>query len=132
MLVKTLNSGVAAAVILAGCASTSENIEAAYVSPIQYENYSCRQIGEEASRVSSRLAQAAGVQDQQAEADAGNTAISLILFWPALFFIKGDKANAQELARLKGEFEALEQVSGQKNCGIVFRAAPIEEPETET
>ncbi|PCJ74704.1 MAG: hypothetical protein COA53_07865 [Rhodobacteraceae bacterium] len=107
--------------LIAGCATKSADISATYVSPVQYETYSCRQLGEEASRVSSRAAQAMGVQDEQASSDAGVTAISLILFWPAMFFIDGDKGNATEVARLKGEMEAIEQASIQKSCDIQFR-----------
>jgi hypothetical protein len=46
-----------AAALAAGrgaCASYSEKIPATYVSPIVYENLSCKQIAEEASRVSRR------------------------------------------------------------------------------
>ena len=51
--------------------------------------------------------------------------VGLVLFWPSLFFIKGDGATAAELGRLKGEMDAIEQASIQKNCGIQFqRAAP--------
>jgi hypothetical protein len=31
---------------------------------------------------------------------------------------EGRRNNAAELARLKGELEALEQVANQKNCGL--------------
>ena len=93
---------------------------------MQYEKISCRQTGEEASRVSTRLAQVAGIQDQQAQDDAGAT----ILFWPAAFLIKGDKANTAELSLLKGELDALKQVSIRKSCNMVFHA-PVEEPPVE-
>jgi hypothetical protein len=39
------------------------------------------------------------------------------------FFIGGDKQNAAELARLKGEMDAIEQTSIRKKCGIQFRQA---------
>jgi len=51
------------------------------------------------------------------------------VFWPAAFFIKGDKETAAQLARLKGELEALEKISIQKKCGITFERANTEEPE---
>ncbi|MBW6507034.1 MAG: hypothetical protein K0B00_09820 [Rhodobacteraceae bacterium] len=110
--------------LLAGCASNSNEVMPQYVSPTLYQSLTCRQIGEEARRVSARTAQMSGVQDAKAQGDAVATGVALVLFWPALFFIQGDKQNASELARLKGEFEALEQASIQKNCGIEFRAAP--------
>ncbi|WP_200241917.1 hypothetical protein [Lamprobacter modestohalophilus] len=43
--------------------------------------------------------------------------VGLVLFWPALFFLAGgDKKD--ELARLKGEYDALEQAAIQKDCMI--------------
>jgi hypothetical protein len=106
---------------VAGCASRSDNISAAYVSPTAYASWKCDQIQEEASRISARAAQVAGVQDQKATNDAVATGVGVVLFWPALFFIKGDSTTAAELSRLKGEMEAIEQVSVQKRCGVTFQ-----------
>ncbi len=111
---------------LAGCAQKSNEVQATYVSPLTYQHLSCRQIDTEARRVAARTAELSGVQDQNAQDDAAATAVALVLFWPAAFFIKGDKANAAELSRLKGEMDALEVRSNEKNCGIVFRADPTE------
>jgi hypothetical protein len=105
---------------LAGCASKAENIAAAYVSPLQYQSYSCSQLGEEAARIATRANQVAGVQDGKATNDAVATGVGVIIFWPALFLIKGDSTTAAELARLKGEIEAIEKVATQKKCNIQF------------
>ena len=51
---------------LAGCASNADKIGASYISPLQYQNYTCVQLGDEAQRVSGRVAQLSGVQDQKA------------------------------------------------------------------
>jgi hypothetical protein len=107
-----------------GCASSSDKITATYVSPMQYDAYNCKQLAEEAQRVSSRAAQAAGAQDSQATKDAVVTTIGVVVFWPSLFFIGGDKQNAAELARLKGEMDAIQQESIRKKCGIQFQTAP--------
>ncbi|MDP3861984.1 MAG: hypothetical protein Q8Q63_10430 [Phaeovulum sp.] len=115
--------GLVMASLLTGCATSSNEVAPQYISPTMYQNFSCRQIAEEAQRVSARTAQLSGVQDAKAQGDAVATGVALVLFWPALFFIQGDKQNAAELSRLKGEFQALEQASIQKNCGIEFRAA---------
>ena len=48
-------------------------------------------------------------------------AVSLVLFWPAAFMIRGNGESAAELGRLKGEMQAIEQANIQKNCGINFR-----------
>ncbi|MEQ1768781.1 MAG: hypothetical protein ABL879_03000 [Devosia sp.] len=110
-------------VVLAGCATSPKNIQAAYVSPVLYQNLSCEQLSQEALRVSSAAAAASGQQESQASSDAVAMGVSLVLFWPAMFLIGGDKGNAAEFARLKGEMQAIEQANIAKNCGIKFRAS---------
>lgn len=86
--------------------------------PMQYEDYSCKQISQELQRVSQRTMQLGGQIDEKADRDSVQMGVGLVLFWPTLFFIDGDGAETHEYARLKGEFEALEKVAIQKNCGI--------------
>jgi hypothetical protein len=45
-------------------------------------------------------ATAAGVQDNQATKDAVATTVGVLIFWPTLFLIGGDKLNAAQLAQL--------------------------------
>ena len=112
---------IASTLALGGCATSSDKITASYVSPMQYENWNCRQLAEEAQRISHHAAAAAGAQDSQATKDAVATTVGVIVFWPALFLIGGDKHGAAELARLKGEMDAIEQASIRKRCGIQFQ-----------
>ena len=109
---------------LAGCATSADKVAPSYVSPMQYDAYNCGQLAEEAQRISAHASAATGAQDSQVTKDAVATTAAIIIFWPAAFFVQGDKQNAAELARLKGEMEAIEQVSIRKQCGIQFRAAP--------
>jgi hypothetical protein len=109
------------AIALAGCASRAENINASYVSPLTYQSYTCEQIRAEGFRISQRARAASGAQDSKATSDAVATGVAVVVFWPAAFLIRGDGANAAEVARLKGEMEALEQASMQKQCNIEFR-----------
>lgn len=108
---------------LAGSATSSDKVAPAYVSPMQYDSYNCRQLAEEAQRISARASAAAGAQDSQRTQDIVATTAAVIVFWPAAFLVGGDKQTAAELARLKGEMEAIEQVSVRKQCGIQFRPA---------
>jgi hypothetical protein len=107
-------------IFCAGCASSSNEIQPQYVSHLQYQNLSCPQISAEAQRISRRVSEVSGVQDEKASSDAVATGVAIVLFWPAAFFINGDGATAAELSRLKGEFEALERASSQKGCGMRF------------
>jgi len=101
----------------AGCSSSPEKISAAYVSPIQYSPYDCDQIGVELIRVNRRVVEVSGVQKKNADRDAVAMGVGLVLFWPALFFLAGSD-QSEELARLKGEYEALETAAIQKKCDI--------------
>jgi hypothetical protein len=55
-------------------------------------------------------------------------AAAIIAFRPAAFFVQGDKQTAAELARLKGEMDAIEQASIRKQCGVQFQHAPPPAP----
>ena len=121
MFRKKVSLAVAIAALSGACASKSDNISAAYVSPIQYSSYNCAQLSAEASRVSARAIQVTGAQDSKATGDAVAMTVGMVVFWPALFFLKGDGTTAAEVARLKGEMEAIEQASVQKKCGIQFK-----------
>jgi len=77
------------------------------------------------SRVSARVSEVSGKQDDSATADAVSMGVGLVLFWPALFFLAATDDQKEELGRLKGEYEALQRVSTQKKCS--FPAAPTDE-----
>ncbi len=102
--------------VLAGCATGSKEIRSTYVSPMTYESYNCQQIREENQRIQNRISEVAGAVDKRASGDKTKMGVGLVLFWPTLFFLKGDGPEAQELARLKGEHEALEQTYIKRSC----------------
>ncbi len=114
-----VRAGLVLTLSLAGCASSSDEIAAQYVSPMQYNSYDCQQITAEQQHVSSRVAELKGEVDDNATGDAVAATVGVILFWPALFFIDGDGPETNEYARLKGEHEALQKASIEKKCGMV-------------
>jgi len=123
---------------LAACATEPEKIATASVSPLQYQGYSCKQIGMELNRVSTRANQLHGSLKKTADNDQAQMAAGMIIFWPALFFLEGgDGPEAQEYAQLKGQYDALQQAAIEKNCTVtappLVTAKPEEkkhEPET--
>ncbi len=46
---------------------------------------------------------------------------AVVIFWPAAFFVGGDKQTAAELAQMKGQMVAIEQEANMKRCGIQFQ-----------
>ncbi|MBZ9980365.1 hypothetical protein LB521_04290 [Mesorhizobium sp. BR-1-1-8] len=118
--------GVASAALLTACATPADKITAAYTSPILYQNLTCPQIATEAQAVTSQVAMATGNQNQKATGDAVAFTVGMVVFWPALFLMHGDGAEAGQLANLKGQMQALELASAQKGCGIVFQQPKAE------
>ena len=117
-------------VALSACATPPEEIQSSYVSELQYQSYNCNQLSGESQRVSRRANELQASLTKLADNDEAQMAVGLILLWPTLFFLEGgDGPQAQEYARLKGEYEAIEKVAIKKECGIMF--APITPPKEE-
>lgn len=114
---KKINGIMAGALALSsiGCASQPESIQAQYVSPLTYQSFSCEQLRYEMMAVHRRVQEVSGAQKSQADGDAVALGVGMVLFWPALFFMIG-KDKSEELARLKGEYDALEKAANRANC----------------
>jgi hypothetical protein len=115
---------VALAAALGGCASSASDIAPAYVSPVAYQTYTCQQLALEAQAISTRAAALSGAQDSQRTKDGVATAAAIVIFWPAAFFVGGDKQTAAELSQMKGQMVAIEQASIAKKCAIQFQGKP--------
>ncbi|TAN39945.1 MAG: hypothetical protein EPN25_09310 [Nitrospirae bacterium] len=115
----------------AACATSSKNINAAYVSPLAYNNYTCDQLRMEYFRISNRVIEVSGRQDSAAKRDAIGMGVGLVLFWPALFLLAGSKGSPEELARLKGECDALEACAIEKNCPLAQELADAKKKQQE-
>lgn len=114
---------VIAVVLLVGCASNPDKIDAAYVSPLKYRNYDCDQIAMEMSHMEDRTIKLYNRLSETRKADNWQMGVGLILFWPSLFLLEGgDGPEAAEYAQLKGNYEALRTTSVQKKCAISFRS----------
>jgi hypothetical protein len=86
-----------------------------------YQAYTCPQLAQEAQAVSARAASLSDVQDNKRTSDGVATAAAIVIFWPAAFFVGGDKQTAAELAQMKGQMVAIEQAANAKKCGIQFQ-----------
>jgi hypothetical protein len=111
---------VAFAVQLSGCATQPSNVQAAYVSTMKYDTYDCRRLMREAEEVDIRLRQTTGTLQTKATTDAVLMTVGLIVFWPALLALPatGGKPEELELAKLKGEADALIRALKEKDCDV--------------
>jgi hypothetical protein len=80
-----------------------------------------QQLALEAQSISTRAATLSGAQDKQRTSDGLATAAAVVIFWPAAFFVGGDKQTAAELSQMKGQMVAVEQASIAKKCNIQFQ-----------
>ena len=112
---------VALGVALGGCASSSEDIMPAYVSPVAYQTYTCQQLALKAQSISKSRNPFRRSRRPAHRRPMVNRGSSGVIFWPAAFFVGGDRQTAAELAQMKGQMVAVEQASIAKNCGIQFQ-----------
>jgi hypothetical protein len=117
-LKKTSKNIVSVALVLTyatGCATNPDRLGSTYVSPVQYNAYNCDQILAEKVRVERRVTELTGKQAKASKNDKVAMGVGLVLFWPALFFLAGSD-HAEELKRLKGEYEALDIAWIESKC----------------
>ena len=112
----TILLAACAALTLSACATSSNEIASGYTSPLQYQGYDCQQIAMEEQTVLARVSQLGGQIDRRATNDKIAMGVGVVIFWPALLFVKGNGEQTAEYARLKGEHEALENAAIAKRC----------------
>jgi hypothetical protein len=113
---KKLILSLVALSLISACATPPDEIMATPTSTAQYDRMSCRTLGAEQTRIVSSLNVLNASQKQKAKDDAAVMGIGMILFWPALFALKGDKTTAPQLAVAKGQYDAIMSVRSAKGC----------------
>lgn len=101
---------------LSGCATRSADVQALPTNPAEFQAWDCARLDDELDRVQRRAAEVAYAVDER----AGNNIIALGLgvtvFWPAMLAMRTDGPEAEDLARLKGRFEALRAAAQGQRC----------------
>ena len=119
-----ITTAISLVLTASGCATSAGNIAAGYTSPMQYQSYDCPQLAGEAQRIQARVSQLAGRLDEAASNDKALMGVGLVLFWPALFALGGTKQQEADYARLKGEYDAVQQALVTKKCDLSYAPAP--------
>ena len=127
---RTIPAITISTVLLAGCASSPDEMNATYVSPLKYKSYDCEQIAMEMDYVSAETTKLYTQLKKKSSNDDTQMAVGMILFWPTLFFLEGgDGPAASQYSQMKGEFEALRKASTMKKCMSGFAGTLDEEVE---
>lgn len=107
---------MALAAAVAGCASRSDMVAPRSTDASTYNAWDCTRLFDEIDSVQQRAADVAYAVDSR----VGNNMIALGLgvtvFWPALLAMRPDGLEAEELAALKGRYEAMRSVVVRQAC----------------
>lgn len=119
--------GVIATLGLSACAVAPESIAPAYVSEVQYQGFTCKQLGEESGRLDAAYSTAAAQQDKARTDDT----VGVILIGLPVSSMSGANV-APQIANIKGQQQAVQQAMIQKNCTSSSMIAPAAAPVTAT
>lgn len=102
--------------LLPACASRPENVVASHVSSSRYAERTCKSLARELDEVQDALrAQSAKLNDKATQ-DAVVTGVGVILFWPVLFALGNNAGLEGDVARLKGEEQAIRKQLREQEC----------------
>jgi orotate phosphoribosyltransferase-like protein len=102
---------ILAALTLTACAKKPESISASYISERNYLTLDCSSLSEEDSRLSSAYSTAATQQNNART----NDIVGVALLGLPVSSLSGDNI-APEIARLKGEREAVGRARSKRGC----------------
>ncbi len=109
---------------LAGCATRAVNVAPRPADPAEFAAWSCARIDDEIDAVQQRAAEVAYDVDERVANNVVALGVGVMIFWPAMLAMRPDGLEAEDLARLKGRFEALGAASRAKRCPPAERALP--------
>ena len=102
---------------LAACATNPDKLASAYVSPTEYNGDSCPSLNIAYARNNSEAAALYKKMKGKSRTNTGAATVGVLLFWPALFFMKGKDAESDSrMAELMGRRTAIETAMDKGNC----------------
>jgi hypothetical protein len=107
---------LAVALVTAGCASRSVNVQPLRADPAVFAAWTCAALHDEIDSVQQRAADVAYAVDERAGNNVIMLSLGVAVFWPALIAMRPDGPDAAELARLKGRHDALVSAAAGKAC----------------
>jgi hypothetical protein len=115
---------IGACLVHTSCATRPENVESHYVSPTTYQTWSCDQLWDEKTRLTKEVERIAGLQRENANADAVITTVGVVVFFPVLLGLAATKDRKNELGGLKGEYDAVDLTIRGRQCTTPAPGAP--------
>lgn len=107
---------IIAAALVSGCAQQPSKIAAAEVNRSAFIASSCRTLSSHLYSVETKLGQLSAAQKAEADKDAAWVAGGALLFFPAMAVAAAGEDHAGEIAKLKGQKNAISEQMIISNC----------------
>lgn len=109
---------LALALIFSGCSSApkSSEVSAAYIPITQYGNHTCEQLVAEAEAVRRSIPGLEAAVDAHRSNQTGVEVVTWVLFWPAAFALDKGEQSSSQLAKAKGELQAIQVALMTNKC----------------
>jgi hypothetical protein len=102
--------------LLGACATRSGDVTPLPSDPGRYAAWSCEAMYDETDRVRQRAAQVAYALDERSGNNIVALSLGVTVFWPALLAMRPNGVDAQTLAELRGQDEALRVAQVRQAC----------------
>jgi hypothetical protein len=113
---KTVAALAISAWVMPGCATRPDNVVASSVSSSRYADRTCKSLSRELDEVQDALRVQSAKLNDKANQDAVVTGVGVILFWPVLFALGNNAGLEGDVARLKGEEQAIRRQMREADC----------------
>lgn len=116
---------ISAAVIVGACSSApkSNEVSATYVPIAQYNNHTCDQLISEAESIRRSVPALEGAVDKHREHQTGVELVTWILFFPAALALDKGEGTSSQLAKARGELQAIQTALLGKHCNSQLSAS---------
>jgi hypothetical protein len=104
---------------IVGCSSApkANEVSAAYIPAGYYSNMTCEQLVAEAEAVRRSVPALEDAVNKHRSQQTGVEVVTWVLFWPAAFMLDKGEGTSSQLAKAKGEIEAIGLAMRTKKCG---------------
>ena len=112
-------ASLASLATIVGCSSApkANEVSAAYVPAGYYANMTCDQLIAEAEAVRRSVPALEEAVNKHRSQQTGVEVVTWVLFWPAALMLDKGEGTSNQLAKAKGEIEAIGLAMRTKRCG---------------
>jgi len=105
-------------IVLTACsgAKQASEVNKVYVSSAKYKGLTCKELIAESEIIRSREPALAAKVDKHYKSQKNTELVTWLLFWPAAFWLEDGEKDSSELARVRGELDAIRQAMLAKDC----------------